>query len=311
MTTVNKDIAKRGIFIQEFASVVENKSIFAPVATKLVAMAKTIQSPYTSVTAAKAHTQAGRVPVGTLTLAKNELVLDRYIGNSIKDKEEELSYAKFDLIGMIRGDLYKSVLKKLNTQAVVDFVADANVVSGTEDLSTADKVREFLIRVQTTAQADAVGVKQKVDGATVKRGSHHGKAFVACGTDAFVAITAKISSIVAQSSLKGIDGRFVETPYGVLIINLGASADNAKRLIYGTAGALTMGYRKDQIEVDMGEILSTVTYDDGSSGSGSDDLDIDHGDEMIEKTWYMSAQTKGKNGVFSDVQSLVNTRLMA
>lgn len=312
MTTINKDIAKRAIFEQEFRSVIETKPVLAPVSTKLVSKAKNIQSPYTSVTAAKAHTQACRVPLGTLTVAKNELVLDRKIGNAIKDCEEELSYAQFDIIGSIRGDLYASVMKKFNTQMVEDVVADATVVAGTEDLSTAALVQAFLVGVQANAEASSVGLKNKVDGATVVRGEKHGKPFVAAGTTAFVNIVSKISSLAAQSSLVGLDGgRMIETPYGVTVINLGASADDAKRLIYGTGGAITMAFREDQIEVGMGEMVNEVTYDDGASGSGDDDLDITHGDAMLEKTWYIYAQTKGKNGIFSDVQALVSTRLMA
>lgn len=312
MPTINKDVQKRAIFEQEFKSVVETKSVLAPVSTKLVSKAKYVQSPYSSVTVAKAHTQEGKVPVGTLTVGKNELVLDRKIGNAIKDHAEELSYAQFDLIGNIRRDLYASVIKKLNTQAVSDVVADATVVAGTEDLSTSALVQEFLVGIATTNQQSNVGLKQKIDGATVVRGEKHGKPFVACGVTAYTNIVSKVAALASNSSLKGLDGgNMIETPYGVTVINLGAAADDAKRLIYGTGGAITMAYREDMIEVDMGEYVSSTTYDDGASGSGDDDLDITHGDAMLEKTWYMYAQTKGKNGVFSDVQSLVSTRLMA
>lgn len=311
MTVIDTAVSKRAIFEQEFRSVVESKNIFSDVATKLIAKAKNLQSPFTSVTVAKAHTQECRVPLGTLTVSKDELVLDRLIGNAITDCKEELSYANFDVMGMIRGDLYASVLKKLNTQAVVDFVADATVVAGTQDLSTDALVREFLIGVAADAESAAVGVAQKVDGATVVRAAKHGQPFVAAGRTAYVNIVSRVAAIVGQSSLKGIEGRFVETPYGVTIINLGAAADNVKRLIYGTAGALTMAFREDMIEVDMGQYVGRTTYDDGASGSGDDDLDITHGDAMLEKTWYISAQTKGKNGIFSNVQPLVSTRLMA
>lgn len=311
MTVIDTAVSKRAIFEQEFRSVVESKNLFSAVATKLIAKAKNIQSPFTSVTVAKAHTQECRVPLGTLTVSKDELILDRLIGNAITDCKEELSYANFDIMSMIRGDLYASVLKKLNTQAVVDFVADATVVAGTEDLSTDAKVRAFLIGVAADAEAAAVGVAQKVDGATVVRAEKHGQAFVAAGRTAFVQIVSSVAALVGQSSLKGIEGRMVETPYGVTIINLGAAADNVKRLIYGTAGAPTMAFREDMIEVDMGQYVGRTTYDDGESGGGDDDLDISHGDAMLEKTWYISAQTKGKNGIFSNVQSLVSTRLMA
>lgn len=304
--------AKQALFKQEFRSVIESRNIFASVATKLISTAKNIISPYTSVTAAKAHTQTGRVPVGTLSLAVDELVLDRYIGNAIKDYKEELSYAKWDILGEVRGDLYASVLKKLNTQACADFVAAATVVAGTRDLSTAALVTAFLVEISTSAESDAVALKQKVDGAKIVRGDRHGKAFLACGTTAYVNIISLIQTVVAQSSLKGLDsGRLVETPYGVTIINMAAAADNAKRLLWGTGGALAMAFREDQIEVDMGEYVSSTTYDDGAGGAGADDLDITHGDEMLEKTFYMSAQTKGKNGIYADVAALVSTQLMA
>ena len=302
MTTINKDVSKRAIFVQEFRSVVETMNIFSKVATILVSTAKYVQSPFTSVTVAKSYATASRVPIGTLTVSKNELVLDRKVGNAITDSEEELSYAKFDVIGMIRGDLYASIIKKANQLAVSDFVTDATAAGSTIALSTAAEVREFLIGIAADS-AQTVGLKNKVDGATVKRGERHGKAFVACGRTAFVAITSLMASVVAQSSLKGIDGDFVDTPYGVLVINLGDAADNVKRLIYGTAGAPTMAYREDQVNVDMGEIVSTGT-------ASATDLDIAISDAVLDKTWYMSADMKGKNGIFSDVQSLVTAGLM-
>ncbi len=302
MTTINKDVSKRAIFTQEFRSVVETMNIFSKVATILVSTAKYVQSPFTSVTVAKSYTTASRVPIGTLTVSKNELVLDRKVGNAITDSEEELSYAKFDVIGMIRRDLYASIIKKANQLAVSDFVTDATAAGSTIDLSTAAEVREFLIGIAADAE-QTVGLKNKVDGATVKRGERHGKAFVACGRTAFVAITSLMASVVAQSSLKGIDGDFVDTPYGVLVINLGDAADDVKRLIYGTAGAPTMAYREDQVNVDMGEIVSTGTQ------SGAD-LDVADTDPILDKTWYVSADMKGKNGIFSDVQSLVTAGLM-
>lgn len=307
MSTIENEIAKRAIFVQEFKSVIETKPVLAPVSTKLVSKAKNIQSPYISLTAAKAHTQSCRVPIATMTVGRDELVLDRKIGNAITDCEEELSYANFDIQSMIRADLYASVIKKLNTEMVTDYLADATNVASAVDLSTSDKVAAFLIEVAAKAEASAVGLKQTVDGATVVRGEKHGKPFVACGSDAYVAIVSKIASLAAMSSLKGLDGgNMIETPYGVTIINLGASASNAKQLIYGTAGAPTMAFRDDQIEVGMGEYTSKVTYTEDSA-----DLDVESGDPMLEKTWYIFAQTKGKNGIFANVASLVSKRLMA
>lgn len=311
ITLTKNTAAKQGLFKQEFRAVIETKNIFSPVATLLISKAKNIISPYISVGDAKAHTQNGRVPIVSHSLAVDELVLDRKIGAAITDYAEELSYAKWDVIEEIRGDLYAKVMRKANVQACTDFVAAATVVAGTRDLSSNALIQAFLIEIAADAEQDAVSLKQSVDGATIKRGSQHGKPFLACGRTAYIAIQAAVSSIIGQASADGIKGKFFDTPHGVRVINMGSAADNVKRLIWGTGGALSMAYREDMIETDMGEYVGSTTYDDGASGSGSDDLDITHGDAMLEKTWYMYAQTKGKNGVYADVQSLVSTQLMA
>lgn len=311
MTDVNEKISKRALFIQEFRNVVETKNIWSKVATKVIAKAKNIYSPFTSVSDAKSYKSNCVVPVAQQTVGHDELILDRHIGNAITDCEEELSYANFNLTDMWRGDLYASVQKKSNTQATADFIADATDQTGTtRDLSTADKVRKFLIETKATADR-TVSVKQKVDGATIKRCEKHGQPFIACGSEAFVQITSMVASIVAQSSLKGMDGNYVETPYGVTIVDLGEAADDPKDMIFGTAGVPTLGYREDKIDVGMGEMTDLTTYDDGADGAGPDDLDITHGDKLLSKTWYLYANTKGKNGIFSNVQSLVAHQKMA
>lgn len=307
MATIPETVAKRAIFAQEFKSVIESRSIFSRVSTKLVASAKNIYSPFTSVGVAKAHTQSCRVPISDLTIDKDELVLDRYIGNAITNCKEELDYANFDVTGMIRRDLYASVMKKVNSEAGTDFLADATSNTTAVTLNSSATVASFLIGVAAEAEMASVGLSQTVDGATVKRGDWHGKPFVVAGTDAFIAIVSNIATLVAQSSLKGLDnGNMVETPYGVLVINAGASFSNSKQLLYGTGGALTMAYREDQIEVDMGEMVSQTTY-----AGPSADLDLSANDPVLAKTWYIYAQTKGKNGIYSNVASLVTKRLMS
>lgn len=300
--TTDVTLLKRAIMIHEFRDVVETRNLFSDVATKLVSKAKNIYSPFTSVSVAKNYTTNCRVPVGTSTVSKDELVLDRNVGNAITDCEEELSYANFNQTEMFRADLYASIVKKLNVNAVTDFVGKATVVVGTKDLSTKELVTEFLITIATVA-GQQVGVKTSVDGATVKRAPLHGKAFLACGQDAYIAITKQIATILSQSSEKGISGDFVDTPYGVRIINLGTAADDAKRLIWGVAGVPVMGYRTDTIKVDMGEMI------DQGTASGAD-IDIADTDPVIDKTWYMSAWVKAKNTIFSQTQALVSTQLM-
>ena len=303
MTVIPYEVSKKAQFEQEFRNVIETKSLLADVVTKLISKAKNIKSPYTSVTAAKAHTAAGRTPVGTATLSVDELVLDRKIGNAILDVEEELSYANFDIIGGFRRDLYASVLSKMNIDAVTDFVADATVVAGTVDLSTAAKVTEWLMGIDADVESGSVGLRSKVDGATVKRGKFHGKPVVLAGRTAYVQIISSVATIAGQSSLTAINKKMTMTPYGVLVVNLGSAADNVKRLIYGTGGAMTMAFREDTINTDMGTMTNVVT-------ATANDLDVLIGDDLIEKKWYILAETKGKNGIYADVQSLVSTQLM-
>jgi len=305
MADIPLNVQKRAIFSQEFRTLIESKNIWSEVATKLVATAKNIFSPFTSVTAAKAHLTPCVVPIGVLTVGSDELVLDRLIGNAITDCEEELSYANFDIIGHIRGDLYASVQRKANVLATADILADATVVAGTVELGTAAAVRAFLIGIGADTNSNAVGLRTRVDGATVTRAPRHGKPFVAAGRSAFVQIISQISGVVAQSSPGyGLSyGDVVETPYGVTVINLGDSAVNPLQLIYGVAGVPTLGYREDMIDVGMGEMTSTGVY------SGYTDLDLEDGDPILNKTWYMYAQTKGRNGIFSNVASLVSQQL--
>jgi len=303
MTLVNTDIQKKAIFVQEFKNVVETKNILSEVATKAVSRALKIFSPFTSVGVAKSYVANCTVPIASKTVSQDSLELNRNIGNAITDCEEEFDYSRFNLQASWRGDLYASVQKKQNLLAVSDVVAAATVVALAEDLSTADKVRTFLLTVKQSADK-IVGLKQNVDGATIKRAPLHGKPFVACGSEAFVQITSMVASIVSQSSLKGMDGNIVTTPFGVTIIDLGDAAANTKRLIYGVGGVPTIAYREDKIDVGMGELTSTST-------AVANDLDVLIGDSMLDKTWYIYAKTKGMNGIFSNVQSLVSTGLMA
>lgn len=303
--TIPSLLTKRAIFIQEFRDVVETRNIFSPVATKIVASAKVVESPYVTLTSAKAYTQPCRVPLGTSTISNDEMVLDRYIGNSVKDCKEELSYAVFDVIGSLRANLYGTIMRRANELAVTDFLADATNNTTALDLSTPAKVQAFLVEVAATSER-WVSVKQTIDGGTIVRAEKNGRPFVAAGSAAYVKIVTQVAAMVSPSSPDyGLaSGTMVETPYGVTIINMGAAAANPLQIIYGTGGALTMAYREDQIEVDMGEMVSNVTY------SGSTDLDVVNGDLMLEKTWYMYAKTKGKNGIFDNVQSLITKRLV-
>lgn len=311
MATIPENLMKEAIFEQEFRTLVEDGNIFSPVATKVVAKAKNILSPFTTVGAAKAHTTPCIVPISELTIGVDELVLDRRVGNAIVDCNEEWTYAKFDINASARGDLYASINVKENALALSDFLADATNVSGTRDLSTADKVNEFLIEVKQGAN-NVVGLRQKVDGATIRRAQLHGKPFVAAGPVAYRAILSKITTIAnTNNSFLAAIARdmknVIEAPHGVFVIDMtGVTGVEDKQLMYGVAGVPTLGYREDKIEVGMGHIMSTGTYTEDSP-----DLDLENGDAILRDQYYMKAQTIGRNGIFSNVASLVKKQLMA
>ena len=68
---------------------------------------------------------------------------------------------------------------------------------------------------------------------------------------------------------------------------------------------LQFGFREDKMEVDMGYLNSVDTYTDESA-----DLDVVTGDKLLTKQYFMSAKTTGRNGIFSNVASLVKKQLM-
>lgn len=67
-----------------------------------------------------------------------------------------------------------------------------------------------------------------------------------------------------------------------------------------------MAYREDDVAVDMGQMRTVSTYSGASS-----DLDLANGDTVLKNTYFISAQTKGKNAIFADVQALVTQGKMA
>lgn len=308
MTTIPENLLKEAIFKQEFRKVVEDRNIFSAFSTKVIAKAKNIISPFTSVGAAKAHLTPCVVPISPLTVGVDELVLDRFIGNAIVDCNEEWTYAKFDVNASARGDLYASVILKENALALSDILADATVVSGTVPLSTKDEVIAFLLKVKQEA-AGVLSVRQTVDGARTVKSAYHGKPFVAAGPVAFNLIAAQVVNMTTLSTInRGLaDGNIIETPFGVTLVDLnGVTGVDNKQLIYGVAGVPTLGYREDKMEVGMGYIDSVTTYTETSP-----DLDLVNGDKILQNQFYMKAQTVGRNGIFSNVASLVKKQLAA
>lgn len=297
-------LTKRALFMQEVRSLPETEMIMAPVTTVLVATAKNILSPFTSLSEAKSYQTDCRVPVATTTIGLDELVVDRNVGNAVTDCDVEMSYATFDLVAEYRADLLASVLLELNKNQVADVVADSTNVATATDLSTAAAVRNFLIGIKANNNVSAASVKQKVDGATVKKAKYHGVPFVAAGPNAYVAITDGFIQTTSQNSMQGLDGEFYMTPLGVLVINLGDAADDPDRLVYGVGGVPVIGYRTDKIDVGMGTMVDRST-------AASADLDIAANDPILEETWYMKAHIKAKGGVFSNNVAHVKHGLMA
>lgn len=301
-------LLKEAIFEMEFRKVVEEKNIFSDIATKIVAKAKNILSPFTSVAVAKAHMTPCIVPISPLTFGVDELVLDRYIGNSILECDVDWSYAKFDVTASARGDLYASIQLKENQLALADILADATTVVGTVDLSTKEKVNDFLLKVRQESMG-VLSVKATIDGGRTIKAKYHGKPFVAAGPTAFRLI---MQQVIGQTTLSTItnglkDGNIIETPLGVYVMDMtGVPGVNEKQLLYGVAGVPVLGYREDKIEVGMGRLNSVDTYDEVSP-----DLDLTNGTKILRDQFYMKAQTVGRNGIFSNVAGYVKKQLSA
>lgn len=307
-TTINDAIAKRAIFTQEFKSVIEDRNVFSPVSTKIIATAKNIYSPYTTVGAARAHTTPCVVPVTDLVISKDEIVLDRYIGNAILDCKDILDWADFDVTGMTRRDLYASVIKRANQYAGADFIADATSNGGTVDLSTSAKIQAWLISVASSTAYSNVGLRNTVDGGRIVRAELHDQPFVVAGTTAFNTIIAGVAASLSPQTVGQLmnGGATTFKALGVNIINGTGVWSDEKQMLWGVGGAPTMAYREDEVAVDMGQMKSISTYSGASS-----DLDLANGDTVLKNTYFISAQTKGKNAIFADVQSLVTQGKMA
>lgn len=307
-TTINDAIAKRAIFTQEIKNVIETKNVFSPVSTKIIANAKNIYSPYTSVGAARAHTTPCVVPVTDLVINKDEIVLDRYIGNAILDCLDVLEWADFDVTGSARRDLYASVIKRANQYAGADFIADATSNGGTVDLSSAAKIQAWLIGVASSAAYTNVGLRTRVDGGRIVRAELHDQPFVVAGNTAFNTIISGVASSLAPQTVGQLMNGGVTNfkALGVNIINGTGVWSDEKQMLWGVGGAPTMAYREDDVQVDMGQMRTVGTYSGASS-----DLDLANGDTVLKNTYFISAQTKGKNAIFADVQALVTQGKMA
>ena len=300
---MDNDLRKRAYFQTEARTVVETKPTLAPIATKLITKALSVFNPITSVTAAKNSTALCVNAVGTATISKDTITIDRRVSNSIKVCDEDLSYANFNQTEAHRADLYASVVEKLNKNAAIDLVAEAtDGTATTEDLSTDKKVRDFLLKVKNEA-GRITSLSGKVDGARAVRSKFHNKPVVVAGTEAFATIQSSVAGQMALSTIKGIEGNVIETPYGVLLIRDEKMADN-KQLVYGTAGAFIMAHREDNLKVDMVTIDALTT-------AGANDVDISSGDEIYQKTTLFTMAVMTKNKVFSNVKSLLTQKLMA
>ena len=293
-------LTTRAIHQMEVRSLVESVQVFAPVMTRIIAKARTILAPFTTVSAAKSYQANCTIPIGTATVGLDELKLDRYVGNAIEDCEDEMSYANFDLSANYRADLHASVLTKINANTASDLLASATVVAGTVDLSTNDKVNEFLITLRTDHEGTVVGLKQTIDGARIERCEFHGKPFLAVGKTAYIAIKKAISSFMLQSSATGLSDNFMMTPHGVAVVYIPQFA--AKQMLYGVAGVPTMGFREDTIKVDMDRVTTKVN-------ATAVDLDIAIGNPVLQKLWYISEYVNCKAYIFPQVQSYVKSQL--
>ncbi len=294
------------LFADEFKDVVERDNIWANVATTVAANVRVIDNPVLTVGAAKTHKITGEVPVVTPTQANNTMNIDTYIGNSIEDHPENRGYSQYDIETHMKQRVFASVVERMNKFVTTQVVAGATAESGTKDLSDNAKVQTFIIGIRAT-NSRIIHTHRIMDGVdSIVAPIKNSQAFLMVGQDAFVNIIDKSTSIVGSVSTRGFDGEVFETPFGVVLGNLGAASTGtgaAKRMVWGTTGVPTIAYRVDRIETDSGMITSSTTRSATS-------LEVDANDPVIKKAWYTMAQTKMNAGVFSGNSSYVKTQLM-
>ena len=298
---MDSDLYKKAIFEEELTEVIEKKHLAADVSTLMKTTAKNVFSPIMTLTEAKNSTKECVNAIGTTNITKDELVVDRKVSNSVKFCEKELETFDFDGVGLYRKKVYKSIVAKKNKNWFSDIFTAATSGGADIDLSDDEKIRKLLLEIKRMAQD--VDVKPKVDGATITEALLAGKPFMAVGDVVFAAIDNSVATTVSVFSDEAIKGKFIDTPYGVRVINFENAATDPKDIIYGVAGIPLSAYRGDMLSTSVKEINAITT------AAAADD-EIAANDEILEMTHIVTAGVIEKNGLIGEGKDLVLKRKM-
>ncbi len=301
----NKDVdAKykgKAFYTRVLKSMAETGHILGDVTAKIITKADTVYNPNITVSAAKNFTQNCIIPTGSWDMSDNSFQLTRWVGNALRDCKVDLETVEYNVEKYQRDALFAGIMKKLNTNTVSDIVAGATPVSSAIDLSTTEKIQDFVMTVLSEHKKYIVA-KPVIDNGRYVPAPKQGQPFIAAASPIINKISAKLGLVNLESGAKSDFGRIRTTIGGVLLIDLQDAADADDRIIYGTAGAAFSAYREDNgfgVKLVSGELNSVES-------AAAADVDIAQGDEIIQSTSYFGGKIKTEAHVFDADKPLIN-----
>ncbi len=306
--TIPNELKSRSTFLISIALGLEKGTRFSQVSTVIRTTAKYIDLPKLTVSDAKTHSLACKTSLGTNSITNQTISVDTKTDNSQEYCEDDFNGDEKGFKAKLKDKVRKSIMLKVNKDWATNVLAGATAVSGTVDLSTSDKVSEFLSGVAVDAGEVYFDWAPSVDKGTVVQAKFHGRAFVIAGTTAYKTLLAKSNLMRFQSTpnaLKSSDSYF-ESAEGVIVINAGDAFTDPKQLVYGVAGAPVLAYRADSR--GLKEFDKRI---DSIGTAGADSGDLASADPTVDTTYVLGAEIWNKALVPSALQAYVKKQLMA
>lgn len=303
--TIPTALIQNSIFKTKIASVFEKMRVYSPITTVIRAKAKTIDVPTLTVTAANNHSLECKTSIGAATPGNETISIDNRTDNSVDYCESDFYGDKVGYKKLIKEQILKSVMRKVNTNFTTNVLAGATAATGTVALSTAAEVNSFLSDVGALARRNYFSWKPRVEHGTVVRAKYQGQPFVLAGATAFKAIQVQFDAYRLTATGKSEDySNMFRSPSGVWVIDASSEFADNKQMIYGIAGAPVHAYREDKIEEFDDKIVTRTT-------AGSTSGDLAASDEVVQRNYNMGAAIWNKASVPTTVAAYVIKQLMA
>lgn len=302
--TLPTALIQNSIFKTKIDSAFKTKRRYSGVTTQIEAMAKTIDIPTLSVSAANNHGLECKTSIGTATPGNETITIDVRTDNSVDYCESDFMGDKVGFKSLIQDDLIGSVMRKVNTNFTTNVLAGSTVVAGTVALATAANVNSFLSDVGELARNNYFSWKPAVEHGRIVRAEYQGQPFVIAGATAFKAIQVQFDAYRLTATGKTDDySNMFRSPSGVWIIDGSTEFADNKQMIYGIAGAPVHAYRKDKIETFDDPIVTRTT-------AGAISGDLAAADAVIQRNFNMGAGIWNKAAVPVTVKAYVKSQLM-